>query len=173
MVRKGVTSVLLLTLATAVVGAAVALLPAAAAATTPAAVTFSAGETVVSASPKSPGLGPDAFYVTAEGTAVATGAVSGSFTEVDNTQLTNGPNLYAVQTLSDGSATITIDVAARFVSGTTTTESVLGDWSIVAGTGSYTDLHGSGTYAGTVCTACHPHAIEATLTGFAFYDGGS
>lgn len=163
----------ILSLAVGVALTAAMLVPEAVAAATPAAVTINESEIGVGFALKSPGLGRDAFYVEAAGTATATGAtLAATFAESDLTMLTNGPNLFAVQTLSNAGGTITIDVTARIVAGDTN-EFVLGNWSIVDGTGAYIGLHGTGAYTATVCHVCQPHTIDGTLSGSAFFDAGS
>jgi hypothetical protein len=164
--RKSLVSALLPALVVAGAAAVLALPPAAAAATTPAAVSFSDSEHSISGTP-GPGY---TFDVVAEGTTVASGAVSGSFALVDHTQISGGGTIDVDRTLSADSGTITIEIAARFVSATATTLMVQGDWTIVTGTGSYSQLHGSGSYSATVQEATH--TITGTLSGFADYDAG-
>jgi hypothetical protein len=162
------------------VAAVMALLPGAAVAGTPAPVTFGNSVHVVSFTPgpgcfavfQGPGLGCP-IEVLSEGTGAASGAVHGSFTIVENGQLQVGPTINLTEVLTGEGGTITIGVEARFVGGTATTETVQGYWTLVTGSGSYADLHGTGTYDATVSFAANPHTISETLTGSAAFGAGS
>ncbi len=167
-------------IATVMAAVGVGLAPAVAVAGTPAAVTFDNTVQVVSFTPgpgcfavfQGPGLGCP-IEALSEGTSVANGAVSGSFTVVENGQLEVGPTISLTEILTGDGGTITIGEQARFVGGTATTETVQGYWTIVTGSGSYADLHGSGTADATVNFGTSPHTISETLAGFAVFGAGS
>ena len=153
-------------------GAALAFVVAsqALAASTPGSVTFADDQYGVSGAP-----GPGhTFDVVAAGTSTATGAINGTFDVVDEAVITGLGELHVDRVLDDGAGnTVTIDIEARFVASTATTETVLGHWNITGGTGSYLDVQGSGTYSATVYFTVAPHHIVGTLTGFAVYGAGS
>ncbi len=176
--RRSLTTALPLTMA--VVGI-LALSPGATAAGTPAPVTFDNGVQAVSFTPgpgclavfQTPGLGCP-IDVLSEGTGVASGAISDSFTVVANGQLEVGPTNKLTEVLTGDTGTITIGEQARFVGGTATTATVVGDWTIVSGSGSYAGLHGNGTSLTTVDFGTFPHTtISETLTGSAVFGAGT
>jgi hypothetical protein len=160
----------------AVVAAAslAALLPAAAAARTPTAISFSNTRQVVSVTP-GPGT---TFYTVSTGTSIARGAITGSFALVDQSAVhQTSPQedghfgtirINSVLTGHDGA--IRIHLHGQFVSANPDgTETVLGRWTIVGGTGSYADLHGTGTDDTTIDTTTE--TITDTLIGSVFYPG--
>ena len=166
-------SVRLAGLAVVVAASLVALLPAGAAATTPTAITFSNTRQVISATP-GPG---NQFQTVSTGTSVASGAINDSFTLVDQAAVAqHGPKdthfgtIHINSLLTSAAGTISIDIQGQFVSANPDgTETVQGHWTIVGGTGSYTDLHGTGTDDTTIDTTTE--TITDTLTGFVFYPG--
>ncbi len=172
--RKTAISVLFAGLAAVAAANLLALLPAAAAATTPTAVSFSDTRHVVSVTP-GPGNG---FHTVSDGTLIASGAISGSFDLVDQAAVvqeggspksTHYGTIHIDSLLTGDSGTITMDIQAQFVSSTDTTETLHGHWTIITDTGSYTNLHGNGTFDATIDTTTE--TITDTLTGFAFYPG--
>ena len=168
--RKCPISILLAGLAVLAAASSLALLPAAAAATTPTAVAFSNTRHVVSVTCCSGA----AFHTVSDGTSVASGAISGSFELVDQSavvqqspQSTHYGTIHIDSVLTGDSGTITMGIQAQFVSANPDgTETLNGHWTIIAGTGSYTNLHGNGTFDATIYPATE--TITDTLTGFAF-----
>jgi hypothetical protein len=167
-------SVRLAGLAVVVAASLAALLPAAAAATTRTAISFSNTRHVVSVK----GGRGNTFYTVSSGTSVASGAITGSFALVDRATVHQTPpkknghfgtiSINSVLTGDDG--TIRIHIHGKFVSTNPDgTETVRGHWTILGGTGSYTDLRGNGTDDTTIKTATE--TTTDTFTGFAFHPG--
>jgi hypothetical protein len=165
-------SIRLAGLAVVVAASLVSLLPAAAAATTRTAVSFSNTRQVVSVTP-GPGT---TFYTVSTGTSIASGAISGSFALVDLSAVhqtspqKNGHfgTIRINSVLTGHGGTIRIHLHGQFISANPDgTETIHGHWTITGGTGSYTDLHGTGTDDTTINT--NTETITDTLTGFAFY----
>jgi hypothetical protein len=151
------------------------MLPAAATATTPTAITFSNARQVVSVTP-GPG---NQFQTVSTGMSVASGAITGSFTLVDQAAVAqhNSPNnthfgtIHINSLLTGANGTISINIQGQFVSANPDgTETVQGHWTIAGGTGSYANLHGTGTDDTTIDPTTE--TITDTLTGFAFYPAG-
>jgi hypothetical protein len=168
-------SVRLAAWAVVVAASLAALLPAAAAATTRTAISFSNTRQVVSVTP-GPGT---TFYTISTGTSIASGAITGSFALVDHAAVHQTPpqknghfgTIRIDSVLTGNNGTITIHLHGEFVSANPDgTETILGHWRIVGGTGSYANLHGSGTDDTTIDTTTE--TTTDTLTGFAFYLGG-
>jgi hypothetical protein len=139
---------------------AAAALPAEA--TPPAPVTFQADPTPVaifSAGGGVTGIAEGDF--TASGTISDTGQVHDEFRIVDGT-------LHILRWLTGRLGTITMRIEARFVLVTATSETVEGRWAIIAGTGAYTALHGTGSFTATVDPTTH--TVAETLTGVAHLD---
>jgi hypothetical protein len=167
-------SVRLAGLAVVVAASLVALLPAAAAARTRTAISFSNNRQVVSVTP-GPGT---TFYTVSTGSSIASGAITGGFALVDRSAVhQTSPQkdghfgtIRINSVLTGNNGTIRINLHGQFVSANPDgTETVLGRWTIVGGTGSYTDLHGTGTDDTTIDT--NTETITDTFTGFAFYPG--
>jgi hypothetical protein len=165
-------SVRLAGLAVVVAASLVALLPPAAAATTRTAISFSNTRQVVSVTP-GPGT---TFYTVSTGTSIASGAITGSFALVDHSAVHQTPpqknghfgTIRINSALTGNNGTIRIHLHGQFVSANPDgTETILGRWTIVGGTGNYTDLHGTGTDDTTIDT--NTETITDTLTGFGFY----
>jgi hypothetical protein len=167
-------SVRLAGFAVVVAASLAALLPAAAAATTRTAISFNNTRHVVSGRD---GRG-NTFYTVSSGTSVASGAITGSFALVDSSTVRqtspkkNGHfGTIRINSLLTGDhGTIRIHMHGQFVSSNPNgTETIRGHWTIVGGTGRYTDLLGNGTDDTTIKTATE--TITDTFTGFAYQPG--
>ena len=161
-------------LAVVVAASLAAPLPAAAAATTRTAISFNNTRQVVSVKPGRGGT----FYTVSSGASVASGAITGSFALVDRATVHQTPpkknghfgTISITSLLTGVNGTITIHLHGTFVSTNPNgTETIQGNWRIVGGTGSYTNLRGNGTDDTTIKTAAE--TTTDTLTGFAFHPG--
>lgn len=163
------TSVLLAGLAL-LAAASLCLLPTAAAAATPTAITFRNTRQTVSVR-GGPG---NSFWTVSEGTSVASGAITGSFGLTDIALVHQHPptkdghfgTIHIDSLLTGKHGTIIMDIRGQFVSRKPNgTETVKGHWTIIGATGSYANLHATGSDDTTIDTT--NETITDTLTGFA------